>query len=99
MEKSFTKIRHYLGVITIIFCLSSCFAPRCPDKSCHVGMEHRHNGQAFRGRGTLFKGKAKVHTPWWYLTRNSEGKQGGGRKNTDPKTKKRFKKLLPWEKV
>jgi hypothetical protein len=62
-----------------------------------VAQEHRHQGQVFRG-GSLFA--SRVHNPYWYFTRNAKQAQGGGvRKNTDPKTKKKFKKLLPWERV
>ena len=77
--------------------LSACFASRCPDKSCHVQMEHRHSGQIFRSRAFL---PTRFHSPIWYLTKNSEkNSPDGTRKNTDVKSKKKFKKLLPWEKV
>lgn len=90
------KIKVIFVFVFLASSLTACFAPRCPDRSCHVKMEHRHSGQIFRYRSVF---PSKVHTPLWYLTRNSEKASGGARKNRDPKTKKKFKKLLPWEKV
>lgn len=99
IAKIFTILSSVRLMVLLGMCLllSSCWAPRCPMKSCHVAMDHRHQGQVYRG-GSIFA--SKMHNPYWYATRNSKQGEGGGlRKNKDPKTKKKFKKLLPWEKV
>ncbi len=103
MKKRSTKehiiyYSHVLWVgIILCGCLTSCWAPHCPMKSCHVKMEHRHEGNVYRG-GSIFA--SRMHNPYWYMTRNSKQAESGGlRTNKDPKTKKKFKKLLPWEKV
>ena len=89
--------RSLFVLIFVLLTASGCWAPRCPMKSCHVSMEHRHEGQVFRGRyAGLFR--SPVHGPGWYFSRNTK-QEGGTRKNKDPKTKRKFKKLLPWEKV
>lgn len=91
----------------LIFCLmliangwllSGCWAPRCPMKSCHVRMEHRHGGMAYRGRSLL----ASPMHGFGFAVKNRSGEgveESSLKKNKDPKTKKKFKRLLPWEKV
>ncbi|MCY7353148.1 MAG: hypothetical protein LH606_21240 [Cytophagaceae bacterium] len=88
------------GLFLLGNCLlfSSCWAPRCPMKSCHVRVEHRHEGMAYRGRSVL---ASPVHG-LGFAGKNRGGEGVGEssfKKNKDPKTKKKFKKLLPWEKV
>lgn len=78
--------------------LVSCWAPRCPMKSCHVKMEHRHEGMVYRGRSVF---ASRVHG-FGFAAKNRSGdadEQSAFRKNKDPKTKKKFRKLLPWEKT
>ncbi|MFT4031627.1 MAG: hypothetical protein QM669_04350 [Siphonobacter sp.] len=67
-------------------------------KSCHVRMEHRHEGRIYRG-GSLFS--SPVHGFGWSAkNRKGEAEEKSlYRKNNDSKSKKKFKKLLPWEKV
>ncbi len=78
--------------------LTSCWAPRCPEKSCHVRIEHRHEGMAYRGRSIF---ASPVHG-FGFAAKNRSGdadEKSAFKKNKDLKTKKKFKKLLPWEKV
>lgn len=78
--------------------LSSCWAPKCPMKSCHVKMEHRHEGRIYRG-SSIFA--SPTHSFGWKM-KNARGEaeeKSLYQENKDPKTKKKFKKLLPWEKV
>ncbi|MBC7893548.1 MAG: hypothetical protein H7Y12_15130 [Sphingobacteriaceae bacterium] len=85
-------------LLTAAFGLSSCWAPRCPEKSCHVRIEHRHGGMAYRGRSIF---ASPVHG-FGFAAKNRSGdadEKSAFKKNKDPKTKKKFKKLLPWEKV
>lgn len=87
------------SLLVLIFCsLTGCWAPRCPMKSCHVRMEHRHEGMVFRGRSIF----ASPMHGFGFAAKNRSGEAGEQsefRKNKDPKTKGKFKKLLPWEKT
>ncbi len=73
--------------------LSSCMAPNCPIKSCHVRKEHRH--------GKIYRGVAfgQLHNPiWWLSNRRDEGVAASGIAKKDSKAKKpKFKKLMEWE--
>ncbi len=90
-------LTHGLLLVTSVHLLA-CWAPRCPMSSCHVKMEHRHEGMVYRGR-SLFA--SPVHGFGFAVKNRSgdAGEQSAFRKNKDPKTKKKFKKLLPWEKT
>lgn len=91
------RLLFYCLLLTVACQLTSCWAPRCPMKSCHVRMEHRHEGMVFRGRSIL---ASPVHG-FGFAAKNKSGEAGeqsAFRKNKDPKTKKKFRKLLPWEK-
>lgn len=67
-------------------------------KSCHVTMEHRHEGRIYRGRSIF---SSPTHSFAWKMkNRRGEAEEKSlYRENNDPKSKKKFKKLLPWEKV
>ncbi|MBO9641174.1 hypothetical protein [Siphonobacter aquaeclarae] len=88
----------YVLLIACMAFLSSCWAPRCPMKSCHVTMEHRHEGRIYRGRSIF---SSPTHSFAWKMkNRRGEAEEKSlYRENNDPKSKKKFKKLLPWEKV
>ena len=93
------KIKTLLYVaILIISCqtLSGCiWARRCPEKTCRVSQEHKHEDGVFRPRANFSWITTKKHWPWSRL--------GGGKKfngKQDKKTgKKKFKYTLPGERV
>lgn len=71
--------------------LTSCWAPRCPMKSCHVTFEHKHEGSNYRGGSFI---TARKH---WIWERWGGKKEFNGKKDKSGKTK--YKKLLPGERV
>jgi hypothetical protein len=87
----------YFAII-IISCqtLSSCiWARRCPEKTCRVSQEHKHESGVFRPRASFSWVTTKKHWPW---SRLAGGKKYNGKK--DKKTgKKKFKYTLPGERV
>lgn len=84
--------------ILILFCqsLNSCiWARRCPEKTCRVSQEHKHENGVFRPRAAFSWVTTKKHWPW---SRLAGGKKYNGKK--DKKTgKKKFKYTLPGERV
>ncbi len=93
------KIKSFLYLtLFVIFCqtLNSCiWARRCPEKTCRVATEHKHESGVFRPRATFSWIGTKKHWPW---SRLGGGKKFNGKK--DKKSKKtKFKYLLPGEKL
>lgn len=84
-------------IILIIFCqsLESCIWARlCPEKSCKVAQEHKHESGVYRPRAAFSWVITKKHWPW---SRLAGGKKYDGKK--DKKTKKvKYKYTLPGEK-
>lgn len=84
--------------ILLIFCqtFESCiWARRCPEKSCRVTQEHKHESGVYRPRATFSWVTTKKHWPW---SRLAGGKKYDGKK--DKKTKKvKYKYTLPGEKL
>jgi hypothetical protein len=93
---SFKKFIYF--VLLIITCqnLSGClWARRCPEQSCRVSTEHKHEGGAYRPRATFSWVTTKKHWPWQAF--------GNGKKKYDGKKDKKsgkvkFKYTLPGEK-
>ncbi|MBC7410672.1 MAG: hypothetical protein H7339_19990 [Arcicella sp.] len=75
--------------------LSGCiWARRCPEKTCRVSQEHKHENGVFRPRAAFSWVTSKKHWPW---SRLGGGKKFNGKK--DKKTgKTKFKYTLPGEK-
>ncbi len=75
--------------------LSGCiWARRCPEKTCRVSQEHKHENGVFRPRASFSWVTSKKHWPW---SRLGGGKKFNGKK--DKKTgKTKFKYTLPGEK-
>lgn len=91
------KLRAYILFLLLVGAgqlLTGCiWARRCPEKTCRVSTEHRHNGGNFRPRAPFSWVTTKKHWPWSRLV---GGKKYNGKK--DKKTgKKKFKYLLPGE--
>lgn len=92
------RLKSFLNcAILIIFCqiLGSCiWARRCPEKSCRVAQEHKHESGVYRPRATFSWVTTKKHWPWSRL--------GGKKKFNGKKDKKsgktKFKYTLPGEK-
>lgn len=78
-----------IGYILIFIIFTSCWAPRCPMKSCHVKFEHLHEGGAYRGGSFI---TARKHWPWEKSGVYSESK----RKKKEEKKKGKWK-LFDWE--
>ncbi|MFC0181538.1 hypothetical protein SAMN04515674_104204 [Pseudarcicella hirudinis] len=75
--------------------ISGCWARRCPEKTCRVRTEHRHDGGVFRPRAAFSWVTVKKHWPWQSF---GNGKKYNGKK--DKKSgKTKFKYLLPGERV
>jgi hypothetical protein len=86
----------FFGLI-VLFSLQGCWAPRCPLVGCRVGrVEHRH--QELTG---TFAGKSlippKFHYFWDKQKPKGESLKGSS-VGPDGKKRKRFKRLMPWEK-
>lgn len=92
--------RTYLLILLLFilggFTLTGCiWARRCPEKTCRVRTEHKHNNGAYRSRTAFSWVTTKKHWPWKKL--------GGGKKFNGKKDKKtgktKFKYTLPGERV
>ena len=90
------KILYFLALIVSCQILSGClWARRCPEHSCSVSTEHRHEGGVYRPRAAFSWVGSKKHWPWHAF---GNGKKYNGKK--DKKTgKTKFKYLLPGEKL
>ena len=93
------KTRQIVICLLVILCsltLNSCFwARRCPEKTCRVHTEHRHNGGNYRPRAAFSWITTKKHWPWSSLV---GGKKYNGKKGKKSE-KAKFKYLLPGERV
>lgn len=93
------KLKTILSVVIVVVCcqtLNSCiWARRCPEKTCRVSQEHKHENGVFRPRATFSWITTKKHWPWSRLV---GGRKFNGKK--DKKTgKRKFKYTLPGERV
>ena len=103
MMNKFINILHSKAILLsglLLFLLSSCWAPRCPDKTCHVRMEHIHDDKVsgiFTGRTQILP--TRIHYLW---------DKDKGEKNPDTKTlpnngggndrkSRKLRKKFPWE--
>jgi hypothetical protein len=91
------KLKSFL-LLLIIGCqiLTGCiWARRCPEKTCRVATEHKHEGGNYRPRAAFSWVTTKKHWPWQAF---GNGKKYNGKK--DKKTgKTKFKYTLPGERV
>ncbi len=94
------KIKNFAyTILLIISCqiLSGClWARRCPERSCSVSSEHRHEGGVYRPRSAFSWVTAKKHWPWKAFGNGKKKKYDGKKDKKTGKTK--FKYLLPGEK-
>lgn len=90
------RVGQWAAGIILLAGTQSCMAPRCPIKSCHVRMEHRHEGgKAYRG--TFF---GTVHGPsWWLGNRKGEDMAAKYRESKRVKVKKTRWTKLPGERI
>lgn len=91
------RLKTLLHCLLLIMCfqiLESCiWAKRCPQKTCRVSQEHKHESSAYRPRATFSWVTTKKHWPWGSLV---GGKKFNGKK--DKKSgKSKFKYMLPGE--
>ncbi len=92
------RLKTLLYCAMLIICcqtLESCvWARRCPEKTCRVTKEHKHENGTYRPRAAFSWVTTKKHWPWSRL--------GGGKKFNGQKDKKtgkpKFKYTLPGEK-
>lgn len=100
-ERRFTIILIMKNLIFCIFLLlftQSCWAPRCPLVGCRVGrVEHRHNelGGVYGGKSLI---PPKIHYFWDKEKSKGESLNNKGGVGPDGKKRKKFKRLMPWEK-
>ncbi|PWK28641.1 hypothetical protein LV89_00846 [Arcicella aurantiaca] len=93
------KLKSLLFFVLLIIgsqALTGCiWARRCPEKTCRVANEHKHENGVYRPRAAFSWVTTKKHWPWSRL--------GGGKKFNGKKDKKsgktKFKYLLPGEKL
>jgi hypothetical protein len=94
------QFRKFLSlIILIISCqsLTACiWARRCPEHSCSVSSEHRHEGGVYRPRAAFSWVTSKKHWPWQAFGNGKKKKYDGKKDKKTGKTK--FKYLLPGEK-
>lgn len=94
------KIRNFsCAILLIISCqiLSGClWARRCPERSCSVSTEHRHEGGIYRPRAAFSWVTTKKHWPWKAFGNGKKKKYDGKKDKKTGKTK--FKYTLPGEK-
>jgi hypothetical protein len=92
----FNRILYYFIFTITCFSFSGClWARRCPEKSCHIAVEHKHEGGVYRPRAAFSWTTTKKHWPWTSLSRKSKYNGKKDKKNKKPK----FKYLLPGERV
>ncbi|MBP6387197.1 MAG: hypothetical protein KA313_02180 [Pseudarcicella sp.] len=70
-----------------------CWASKCPEKTCHVRKEHRHEGANYRSNAPLSWVTTKKNWPWKKNAKKDKAKKEKGGK------KQKFKYLLPGEVV
>ncbi len=85
-----------IAIIILIFCCSSCWAPRCPISTCRTTLEHQH-GDLVTG---VFRGKNEITPKVHFLWDKNKGEKNP---NTDFKasggpSKRQVRKKFPWEK-
>jgi hypothetical protein len=84
----------YICFLCILIFATSCWAPRCPIRSCMVRVEHRHGELS----GT-FGGKIlipnKMHYPW---DKQKGEKNPNAKAFEKDKQKRKIRKRFPWEK-
>jgi hypothetical protein len=92
----FKRLASFIALIIICQTLSGCiWARRCPERSCGVSTEHRHEGGNYRPRAAFSWVTTKKHWPWQAFG-NGKKKYDGKKDKKTGKTK--FKYLLPGEK-
>jgi ribosomal protein L44E len=93
----FRKFLYFVFLIVACQNLSACiWARRCPEQSCRVATEHKHESGAYRPRAAFSWVTTKKHWPW-HAFGNGKKKYNGKKDKKTGKTK--FKYLLPGEKV
>ena len=83
--------------LLLFFCqtLNGCiWAGRCPEKTCKVSREHKHENGVYRSRAAFSWVTSKKHWPWSRLV--GRHKFNGKKDKKTGKTK--FKYTLPGEK-
>ncbi|NBA87413.1 hypothetical protein GVN16_16685 [Emticicia sp. CRIBPO] len=88
-------MKNIILLLLILFCVTSCWAPRCPMKTCRVKQEHFHEDQVsgvFMGRGLY---PPRIHYLW-------DKDKGEANPDTEfqPSTgvkRKKLRKKFPWE--
>jgi hypothetical protein len=89
----------YFAILVIFYqTLNSCiWARRCPEKTCRVSMEHKHEGGVYRPRAAFSWVTTKKHWPWHAFGNGKKKKYDGKKDKKSGKTK--FKYTLPGERV
>ena len=85
-------------LVVLVFFLSSCWAPRCPDKTCRVRMEHRHSDKV----SGVFMGRTQILPPrMHYLWDKDKGERNPDTKTLpsggDSRQSRKLRKKFPWE--
>lgn len=80
-----------IGLLSILM-LNSCWSARCPKRTCHVQVEHRHGDRYFRPRQAF----SWMYTPRYKHVRISNY-AGAGPNQVEAK-KAWYKKILPTQK-
>ena len=92
----FNRIIYSCYFIIVCFSFTGClWARRCPEKSCRVAVEHKHEGGVFRPRTAFSWVSTKKHWPWSTVSGKNKYNGKKDKKNKKPK----FKYLLPGERV
>ncbi len=90
------KIRVFI-IFFLAILTSSCWAPRCPVRSCMVRVEHRHGELA-----GIFGGKVivpnKMHYPWDKEKGDKDPNMKFGKDGKEVRKKSKIRKRFPWEK-
>ena len=73
--------------LVLVILVSSCWAPRCPEKACLVKFEHFHEGAPYRGGSFI---TARKHWPW----EKDEDYKASKRKRKEAKKKSKFKEVI-----
>ncbi len=82
-----------LLIVFVVASLTGCWASKCPEKTCHVKKEHRHEGATYRSNARMSWVTSKKNWPW----KKKEKKDKGFKEKSGKKQK--FKFLLPGEVV
>ncbi len=92
-------MKHLIKLTIILFGLlgiqlQSCiWAKRCPQPSCRVAKEHRHEGQVFRPRAAFSWIYTKKHLPFTAKKKDEQDASKINRKAKQPQ----YRYLLPGE--